>query len=783
MRSSRGQRMSSLSIMDGAEILDCADIRIVKEELFDADIIEGLLNDTQFSQTIRKHLSNYKKARVHGCRKEVVYHFGKGCDVSHIGRVFAVDYEGLQSFPRDIRNPLTEKHYWDIDMENCHYHLMKYFCITNGLKCDAISYYCDNRNDSLARVSANRDTAKRAFLRTAYGGNVKLHDPNMIDTGDEPEGDISLIKEIEKEIATVITYVKGKYPAIYKVAYDNCRRKKEWADKKGKKIYWNADYTALALTLQTEERKCLMAVDKYFKDNGRQMDILIHDGGLVRKVDNEFCFPEKLMRGAEAYVKEKLGYTIHLVNKPIKHNYKVADKKGDLIDDEYASREFIKLMGDNLIKSDNEIYIYNEDKGMWEIGEIAFRTAVSRLKSKLIFTVMKDGVEKVYNYGGCEKNVMAMKKWVVSSISEETIIDVSKSKGCLLFSDGWYDMDNEVFNEGFDLCREKFFTRRINRIFNPVRNKTLESGIRKILFENPLNNPKIGDLYSNLISIAISGNPMKVWPMIVGNPNCGKTLITMCLKNTFGEYIGDFNLNSLKVNPRDGNDEAKKLAWYCDLVGTRICISNEARMDGKSLDGNMMKTLSSGGDAIMIRANFQDQRTIVPVSTFFSFMNDIPLIHPCDKALKDRLVFLPFTKSFVDKPQAECNEYEMESDPLLKDKIKGKDWIDAFFWIIMDSYNKGKMVEKPAEVLAESDELLVVEDVKLKTLLEENYEFVPTTDKEVFVSARNIITYLNENGIRMSDTKIGRELKKIGLVKDTKKIDKKATVVYYGLRA
>lgn len=755
---------------------------IVKEELSDPDVIDCILRDTQFSATYKRHLSAYKRARTHGSRKEVVYHFGKGCETNQIGRLFAKDYEGLQAFPRDIRNPLVQKNYWDIDIENCHYWLMRRFCEKAGLKNESIAYYCDNRDSELARVSSNRDLAKTSFLRTAYGGNVKLYDPNMIDNGDEPEGDISLIKEIQKEIQTVIHYVKGAYPAIAKVANDTCKRKKEWADKKGKKIYWNADYTALALTLQTEERKCLIAVDNFFKQQGRQMDILIHDGGLVRKLENESCFPESLMREAEKKVKDSLGYTIHLVNKPIKHNFKAPNRDADVIDDEYASCRFVELMGKNIIKSDGVMYIYNEEKGMWENDDNAFRTAVAKNKSNLIFKVINQNGEKVYNYGGCEKNVMAMKKWIQSSIEVNTVIDITKSKGCLLFNDGWYDMFDKKFYDGFEECREKFFTRRIDRKFNPIRNSQLEDEIRKILFVNPLNNVKVGELYSNLLALAIGGIVMKVWPMIIGNPNCGKTLITLLLKYCFGGYVGEFNLNALKFNPRDGNDEAKKLAWVSDLIPCRICISNEARMDGKPLDGNQMKSLSSGGDSVMLRTNFEDQRSVFLMAMFFSFMNDICPIQPCDKALKDRLLFLPFTKSFVNKQQSECNEYEMEADPLLKEKIKRGDWINAFFWIIMDSFNNGEMLEKPEDVVRESDELLVVEDIKLKQLLEEKYEFVPTDGADNWVVTRDIITYLQGNGVRLSDTKIGRELKKLGLKQDNKKINKKSVSVYFGLK-
>jgi len=753
---------------------------LMKEEIHDPDCMEAILRDTQFSATDKRHLGLYKKSRSHGARNSVIYDYGKECRVLQIGRLFAKHFTGLQSFSRDIRNPLLQKNYWDVDIVNCHYWLMYEFSQKNGLKNTAISQYCNHRDQELSKVSLDRDLAKMCFLKTAYGGNVHLHDTAIVDDGEEPDGDLSLIKAIQSEISTIIKYVKGAYPEITKLANDICKKKKEWADKKGKKIYWNADFTTLGLVLQTEERKCLLSIDNTLKQNGRSMDVLIHDGGLVRKLADETSFPCELMRLAEKNVKTDLGYTIRLAVKPIKHNFKLPDKKADVIDDEYASRVFIELMKNNVIRSGRDVYIYNDTIGMWDNDENAYRCAVAKNKHKLIFTTSDD---KVYNYGGSEKNVMAMRKWLFSSIEFETVIDITNSKGSLLFSDGWYDMDSKFFNEGFELCRDKFFMKRIDRPFNPMRNYELENNIKKILFENPFNNKKIGNLYMNIIAIGISGNAMKIWPTVVGNTNCGKTTITITLKYVFGDYVGEFNLNNLKFNPRGGDDEAKKLAWLSDLRYCRINISNEARMDGRSLDGNQMKALSSGGDSIMLRTNHKDQVSLQLMSMFISLMNDMCPIQPCDQALKNRLLFLPFTKSFVNKPQCECNAYEMESDVLLKDKLKNKEWIDAFFWIIMDSYNNGNLIEIPPEVLAEGDELLVIEDVKLKKVLLEKYEFVETETETDYVCFSDISKYLIESGIKMSDTKIGRELKKMGLVKKDKKIGKRTCTVYYGLNS
>lgn len=132
----------------------------------------------------------------------------------------------------------------------------------------------------------------------------------------------------------------------------------------------------------------------------------------------------------------------------------------------------------------------------------------------------------------------------------------------------------------------------------------------------------------------------------------------------------------------------------------------------------------------------------------------------------------------------------MESDPDLSDKIITEEWVNSFFWLIMDAY--GPKLPKPQEVIDESDELFIVEDIALKTILEEQYEFVFTDKPEVkeedddkptnCVRFSDISTYVRNKGVYMTDTKLGKELKKIGLIKGEIKLNKKKCVVYFGLK-
>lgn len=305
------------------------DYHIVKTELYDPDVMDVLLRDTtHFSKRDLGNLSRYKRGRKHGNEVEVVYHFGRGCEQNQLGRLYPRNGQGLQSFNFDMRNPLLEKHYWDCDMENCHYNILWKLADTWGLKTDAIQQYIRNREAELRKVSSNRTIAKTAFLKVAYGGNIKLYSDYYSD-GIDPEGDITLLKKIESEL---------------KVIVDNCWIRHEQYQKIVKRKD-NPKFSLFALILQTEERKCLLAIDDYFKSKGRQIDIYIHDGGEVRKLPNETEFPRNLLIEASDHIRELYGYNMRLVIKPFQHSFKmpISETSYESIREEFERTHF-KLM-------------------------------------------------------------------------------------------------------------------------------------------------------------------------------------------------------------------------------------------------------------------------------------------------------------------------------------------------------------------------------------------------------------------------------------------------------
>jgi len=226
------------------------------------------------------------------------------------------------------------------------------------------------------------------------------------------------------------------------------------------------------------------------------------------------------------------------------------------------------------------------------------------------------------------------------------------------------------------------------------------------------------------------------------------------------------------------------MAWYAPFVGPRLALSNEITMDKRAIDGNTLKKMAGGGDEIAYRTNFKDEVKVIPTATPGTFVNDMGVISPIDEAFVDRAVVIAYTKSFKNIPQAECDEYQMEADATLKDKMKTDEWANGFLWIILDSY-KLERAKLPEAVMTEVKEVFTLDEINLKGLIEEQYEKVPQDYKyedHEYVTSRDVINFIREQGVNMSDTKIGREMTKLGYVRKDVKIDRKTVKVWIGLK-
>lgn len=341
---------------------------IVKREIFDANVIKSLLIDERFADIDRKLLKKYYKMRKGPNETSIIYNFGKGYETLQLGRIYPDYGLGLANFSKDIRNPLAAKYYWDIDIENAHYIIALKLAEDRNLKCESIKYYVENRNKCLAEVSSDRYIAKTAFLKILYGGDISLYDKYDIHVK-EPDGDLTLLYSIKYEVEQLMNHLYFEFENIRK----HCLRKK------------NPRASLMSIVLQDIERHILLCLDKYFILNGRSMDVLIHDGGFVRKLDGETAFPLSLLQSAQEYVCEETGYNIILANKPITYTYELKTEvlyicEGVTVESfnnrkiEFEREHFYLRENGTIceIKSDGTLLMMNHDHAMRNFANMAF---------------------------------------------------------------------------------------------------------------------------------------------------------------------------------------------------------------------------------------------------------------------------------------------------------------------------------------------------------------------------------------------------------------------------
>jgi hypothetical protein len=741
-------------------------LTITTTQLFSRAAIGSLwARRAEFDESTRKMLdrlyNNRKKGRLQ-CEQDITYKMANSkAGALGFGRMYGLG-PSLEKLQNECRATLCSELYHDIDIVNAQPSLLVQLAKRDlDVDMPELDTYNDNRdiliNHVMETQSLSRDSAKQEIISILFGGSTK--DSMLMPLKTERW-------DVAKQFSRLPQYTE---------LFESKRSEKN--------IYGSF----LAALTQTAERQAMLAMREALIAAGWSVDVLAYDGVMVRKREDAVC-DEALMTTLSAAIKTATGFDLEVKEKLlvgftdlVEH---VADEDESIIDDLSACKELLRLLGDEITKQDNIIYIYNPANGMWiqDTGPLIGLSAVHRFFKELTFKRKnKDGSDRIYDFGGNTKNIRSMLSHLAELVPASNFIrdSIKKSEGFLLFADGICEVSTKTFTEGFD--KSKVFTACTMRPF-PHHDVCAIERVNHTLFVAPFSEVEVGNWYKNILARALAGHTVdKVFHVLLGEPNTGKSTVTSLLCKTFGGYVKTWELDNLKYKTGSTTDEAKRLSWIAPLIGARIALSNEARMDGIKLDGNLAKRLS-GGDAITLRQNFKDEITTEIMTTFFAMANDMPSFSPQDAALRVRMNYATFNYSFVPKPEEDCGEWEKPADPLLKMKIESDEWKDAFTHIILDAYAAGVRLPAPDSVKAATDEALPVETDSIKDLIMGEYEL--TCNMDDYVPSRVLIDFLKANDITASDNMIGRKLGKLGLVRTTKTvgITKKVQKVWCGLR-
>lgn len=361
----------------------------VKTELFDVDVLQKLVMKDGITQKDKADLQRYRRRRINGNQIMIQYDFGKAWKKASMGRLYPSPCVGLAMFPKDIRAALAQKYYWDIDIENAQPVMLVTAAKKYKVSCSALEEYCLNRESILEEIkqtqTMNRDEAKTLCISVLFGGFRDQH---------------PLLPRIYNELRELSQTIALEFPKLIKLAKE--------------KDSSNPYATCLSVYIQNEERLVLEKIDDYFTKKGRSFDVLIFDGGLLRKHDNELSVPNALLREVEAHVLETTGYSIHLVNKPLTHTFDFGIKEivypsTIVLDDRFACKKFVELNPDTFLRDGNDCFLVNPSSGLWEPLQFSiFNEILASCSSEMVFKQEAANGIRTINYGGQLKNIKNM---------------------------------------------------------------------------------------------------------------------------------------------------------------------------------------------------------------------------------------------------------------------------------------------------------------------------------------------------------------------------------------
>lgn len=488
-------------------------MNIVKTEFFDENVLNHL-KSTMMLESDRKMLERYLKNDKSVGKRIVKYELVK---YSHgLGRLFPVKGLSLGTMRWDIRNPACSKFYWDIDFVNCQYHILLDDMKKNKQMCSNIEKYVLNREEVLKHINEDRQISKNILLKILYGGAINMlseYDNEQLENLDVEQYRLtnSFLQEIKKEIESYQEFIWIKNEKLHDKRIGDCILNKKQ----------NPKATMLAYHLQTIERDLLLILDNFLFSKNRHLDILIFDGGYVRKLPNETEFPIELLREAEEHILSKSGINIKLKQKEITHNFDYSEINELKV--EYQNVEYITFKNE----FEKTYFYHNDNSCIYKIISTGELNEIS--KSQIRDDIYNKKIKWKSNEGEI-KYVDFLDKWIEDKdrLNYDRISFTPKKQT---------ENDESIYNKfyGYDIDN---ITKDLDETEQfETCEKFLDSKVYKLMFEVLANyNRNNFDwlcywIYHLLFT---PYKPVEYYPLFVGRQGTGKGTFFYFLKKLIG---------------------------------------------------------------------------------------------------------------------------------------------------------------------------------------------------------------------------------------------------------
>jgi phage/plasmid-associated DNA primase len=716
------------------EILNVQKLKIITNNF------ETLKDSNWDEQDAKGQLEKLKKL-VKSCKKQntikTEYMFGKN---KQKGRKY-VKGVGLQSLPRLFRNTLADE-YYDYDIVNCFPTLLQNYCLEQKYPSNELILYNKNRSRYIQESSFDVKKIMNCIMNNGF------HEYNNLK--DKPEWLIKLKNEIS---------------AIHSLIRENPETAERY--KKIKKP--NAMGTLMFEILENIESKILDDMIDYVKEQlgvDTTNIILMYDGFMLPKS----CMTDEQLEQLNNYVDAK--YKVQIIKKPME----TLDLDGLEIEKELPQNDYDSAVafmdwldenGYRLIRHDKDTYFYDKDKGIYTKNIYELRRLIA------LCDMLNDGYRKFTS----KQNALLTQVETLIPNDDEFLINKQQSTYRKLpFKNGVYDFETK---ELLDFSADYIFDWKLKWDYNPNFDMSNQDEVYTKLIEN-IFGKEIGDYFLKIVGRAIAGEIYdKKLFMVIGDSNSGKGVITDLIKSAFGNFADCFNANALCSKKFSSTDYSKELSWIVQLISKRIIFSNEMNME-HTLNGNLIKTISAGGDGITARQNYKDEQIFQPQFTPFMFAQDCPKIEPYDDAVRNRIRYLRTQYSYLSGSKYEKLKemsHVRQADPKIKNIfIKKPEIIQTFMYMVINAYDLCEPIE-PETVIAETDEWEDSEDCTQQIL-----ELVTTGNDNDYITVKQFNSKVNGMNLKISNRKVKDIMIKNGHRYGQKWIEGKNTKVYLGIK-
>jgi hypothetical protein len=311
------------------------------------------------------------------------------------------------------------------------------------------------------------------------------------------------------------------------------------------------------------------------------------------------------------------------------------------------------------------------------------------------------------------------------------------------------------------------FTFKINRNFPKLNQKHYDELMERVI--NPIYPDEEERLYNaHIRARALAGCIHdKIWYGYGGSRNSGKGVETNLMKLAFGDFISIFDCNCL-LSKKHNDDPAKALAWTVDKRNARIIISNEIDNENKNskINGNLIKTLASGGDSIEARRLYQNSIIFKPQFTVIINYNTLCEISPSDAM--ENLEQFEYKSKFVPKEELiDGVPYLKLKDDNIKHLIKEDSIIDAYTLYVLNAFREVRM-PTPKSIKISTEISNAEKEMTAEQFIIKN--FITTNDDKDKLHTETINNILDENGYKTNIVETGRMINRIGLGKFNKNL-------------